>query len=301
MLKRVLAIALITLSTGCASGKSNEALDVSAVVASFDPYVGVPQRFIVGLISGDGKNLAYGDVELSFRELDASGDAPTINAEFLPVEGEAKRSEEPRLVNPSEALGTYGGEVTFDSSGNWEVRVTGETKEGELDASAQFVVSESPRILAPGEQAPRTVQPLAPAAGVDPKSIDSRATNGEMPDPELHNITIADAIASGKPTMVVVTTPMYCTSRFCGPITDNVAELAEKYSDQMNFVHLEVWQDYANNVPNPAALEWITPRNGGDPQEPWVFVINGSGVITQRFDNAATVNELQRAAEEALG
>jgi hypothetical protein len=33
---------------------------------------------------------------------------------------------------------------------------------------------------------------------------------------------VADAIAAGRPVMVVGSTPVFCVSRFCGPITDAV-------------------------------------------------------------------------------
>jgi len=41
----------------------------------------------------------------------------------------------------------------------------------------------------------------------------------------LHNISIAAATAAGRPA-VVVSTPTFCVSRWCGPITDSVNELA---------------------------------------------------------------------------
>jgi len=44
--------------------------------------------------------------------------------------------------------------------------------------------------------------------------------------------------------MVVVSTPTYCQSRFCGPITDSVSALAQRYGDRMAFVHLEVWKNF---------------------------------------------------------
>jgi hypothetical protein len=60
--------------------------------------------------------------------------------------------------------------------------------------------------------------------------IDSRArTQAEIPDPELHQTTIAQAIADRRPLVVVFSTPVYCVSQFCGPIADLIAELAPRY------------------------------------------------------------------------
>lgn len=94
---------------------------------------------------------------------------------------------------------------------------------------------------------------------VGPKAIDSRsAAHGSVPDLELHATTVAAVIAAAKPVMVVVSTPVYCISRFCGPITDSVQRLARRYRDRMAFVHAEVW----NGAPAPRkinreAAEWI--------------------------------------------
>ncbi len=99
--------------------------------------------------------------------------------------------------------------------------------------------------------------------------------------------------------MVVVSTPVYCVSRFCGPITDTVQELAQEYGEQMDFVHLEVWADFENRVVSPSAAEWIL-RGNGDGNEPWVFVVDADGVITHRFDNVANQTVLDAAIQEVL-
>lgn len=64
------------------------------------------------------------------------------------------------------------------------------------------------------------------------------------------------------------TREQYCVSRFCGPITDTVQELAQEYGDRMDFVHLEVLKDFEANTLNKAAVEWIWPDRQGHPAEP---------------------------------
>ena len=56
-------------------------------------------------------------------------------------------------------------------------------------------------------------------------------------------------------------------SRFCGPVTDMVQELAARYGDRAVFIHVEIWKDYQEQVLNEAAAEWLqTPS--GDLTEP---------------------------------
>lgn len=128
-----------------------------------------------------------------------------------------------------------------------------------------------------------------PAVG--PASIDSRATStGQVPDPVLHDTTVADAVAAGRPTVVVISTPVYCVSRFCGPITETVEALAERYGDRAEFIHLEVWKDFDTQTINDAA-EWILTDDGGN--EPWTFLVDPDGTIAARWDNVVDVADLE--------
>lgn len=282
-----------------------------AQVASYDLVADRDQRVIVGLQSDKAAKLvSFGTVELAFGYLgtseapeDPAVAGPVVTARFMPVPGQrVTAGEGPRFVDPSEGIGVYGAEnVRFDRAGSWQVTATavigGETER----ATGAFSVRETGQVPAPGEQAPRTQNLLPGAPGVPPKAIDSRAEpDGVVPDPELHDRTVADAVASGKPTMVVISTPVYCESRFCGPVTDSVQALAREYRGRMSFVHLEVWRDFDNSQINKAAAEWIYRPGAQDAQEPWVFVVGGDGIITERFDNVASDEELADAVARAL-
>ena len=167
--------------------------------------------------------------------------------------------------------------------------------------TAAFQVEPEHRIVTAGDPAPRTVNLLPGDPDAPVKAIDSRAEeDGSVPDPELHELTVADAIATGRPTMVVVSTPVFCVSRFCGPITDSVQALAAQYGEQASFVHIEVWRDFEGNVLNRGAGEWIYPDQEADPSEPWVFLIDGEGTVVQRWDNVANADDLEQALQGAL-
>jgi hypothetical protein len=159
-------------------------------------------------------------------------------------------------------------------------------------------MSQSPGTPHPG---PRTPDLLPGDPDAPPDAVDSRAEDdGTVPDPELHEKTVAAAIDAGRPVMAVISTPVCCVSRFCGPITDTVQELAQEYGDRMDFVHLEVFRDFEANTLNKAAVEWISPDRLGKPAEPWVGLVDAGGTVIERWDNVASERSLTEAVQAVV-
>lgn len=287
---------------------SEAAAPYGAQVASYDLAAEGPQRFLVGLIGTDGGTLVGGEVALDFTYFGAdaskTGSAaadPAIKdvvAAFVPVAGGLAPpvGEGPRLRAGDEGVGVFEATgVRFDDPGFWGVTVHATVDGVDAELEAAFEVQPEHQIVNAGDPAPRTVNLLPGTTEAPPKAVDSRAEDdGTVPDPDLHRLTVADATATGKPTLVVVSTPVFCVSRFCGPITDSVQALAVEFGDRANFVHIEVWKDFEGNVLNRGAAEWIYPDESVDPFEPWVFLIDGTGTVVQRWDNVA--NQVALAA-----
>lgn len=284
-----------------------------AQVASYDLAADGPQRFLVGLIAEDGGTIVGGDVTLDFTyfgsdgtntESDASPTVEGVQAEFVPVAAglAPPDGEGPRLRKGDEGVGVYEATgVIFDEPGFWGVTVHAIIDGADTDLDAAFEVRSEHQVVNAGDPAPRTVNLLPGTTDAAPKAVDSRAEDdGTVPDPELHQLTVADAIATGKPTLLVVSTPVFCVSRFCGPITDSGQALAADFGEEANFVHIEVWKDFENNALNRAAAEWIYPDESVDAAEPWVFLIDGSGTVVQRWDNVANEAAVSAALSALL-
>ncbi len=312
-----LVVALLLTLSGCGADASIAPTNsLVAAVANFDLSPDRAERFMVGLYTSDRGEVALGSIELSFSylgRLDPSRPGPSEPATappasvatFLPIPASEPPpdGESPTISPPPGVRGVYSTEpIRFETPGFWEVRVKAKVDGTDLVAEAAFEVFETSLVPGPGDDAPRTVQPLLGDPDVEPKSIDSRlAIDPEPADPILHRRTIADALDAGKPTMVVVSTPVFCVSRFCGPITEAVRLLALRYEDEVEFVHLEVWADFETDELNPWAVEWIAPKGRSEAAEPWVFLIDADGTITNRWDNVASTGELETAIELILG
>lgn len=315
---------VVTLSAACSSDDGDASSDVvglegfevpadgqlGAQIASYELVSGRIERFMVGLVADEGDLVGFGAVGLDFAYIgtreDAVEEAPvsmsTLGIYRLVAGQDEPRDERgPRHISPSEGLGVYRAELTFDRAGFWAVQVTAEVDGDEMSTQAVFEVLAEPINPFPGEPAPRTVNRLAGDATVPATAIDSRAAaDGSIPDPSLHDTTIESAVAARRPVMVVVSTPTFCISRFCGPITDSVAALDAEYGDQMDFVHIEVWNDFENSAINREAAEWIY-QEGADPREPWVFLIDADGAIADRWGNVVTDSDLADAVDLVVG
>lgn len=284
-----------------------------AAVASYEVVAGKTSRLIVGLFTPDQEVISFGSVDFELAYLGPMGKpqpekpfGETIKADFYPLAGQGDLEDpgKPTIVPRSKGAGVYQAkELVLPDAGVWKVTVTAKVDGKESQSTANFEVVPEPLVPFPGEPAPRTQNHVAGAPGVPAKAIDSRAEEGQpIPAPTLHDTVIADAIAAGRPLMVVVSTPVYCVSKFCGPITDSVEKLSLEYGDKMDFVHLEVWRDFDAKPQqiNKAATEWIFKEGSQDATEPWVFVVGRDGIITDRWDNVASDQDLEAAIQRTI-
>lgn len=277
---------------------------LSAIAASYDLAVGPPARFTVGLVNPEKGPVGFGTVDLQFfflGEGQSGGEAqpgPTAEASYLALPGSdpAPEGADQPVYLETNQRGVYAADVAFDKAGFWGVAVTADL-DGPKRATASFKVLDAHAVPAPGDDAIPSDNLTVDTPGAPPVAIDSRAgEDEEVPDPELHRTTVKQAMADGRPVLLVISTPTYCVSLFCGPITEMVADLARDYTDRASFIHIEVWKDFENQQLNEAAKEWIA--RGEDVNEPWVFLIGADGKITARWDNVATPGEIEPLLQE---
>ena len=271
-------------------------------VASYDVSLGGDQRIILGLLLPDQRLVSFGEVDVEFFYLGTKAGkgkaqpGPTGTARFLSIPGEhhdESGSDRPTAGPASRGRGVYAIETKFDRAGFWSAQVTADvSNEGKLTGNSVFEVVEESAIPAVGQPALKTDNLTIDSKDAPLGAIDSRAVStGKVPDEELHQLTIAESIGRGEPAVVVFATPVYCVSRFCGPITDMIQDLARRYDKQANFIHVEIWRNFEKQVVNKGAADWLF--HGGDLTEPWVFFIDSKGIVRARWDNVATEEEIE--------
>ena len=120
----------------------------------------------------------------------------------------------------------------------------------------------------------------------DPRGVEVVCTRQPEPCP-FHEVTLNEALASGRPVVYVVGTPAHCQTGVCGPVLEQMIELANELGDDVVFVHADVYADRAATKVAPAvAAARLT-------FEPTVFVTDANGIVVDRLDAVWSVDELR--------
>lgn len=136
-----------------------------------------------------------------------------------------------------------------------------------------------------------TAFPVVPTPTVeDPGPLEELCTR--EPDCSLHARSLDDVLAEGRPVVLVVASPQYCQTAVCGPVLDVALAASEEFPD-VAWIHAEVFVD-AGNTPAPITTDL------GLPSEPWTFLVDGDGVLVDRFDGPLVPSLLRASVEEHL-
>lgn len=156
---------------------------------------------------------------------------------------------------------------------------------------ADFVVEVQPDSKSPA------VGALAPASENRTLATEpdiSLLTSANDPDPALYQMTVAEAIATGRPTVVGFLTPAFCQTKWCAPVLDSLEATRAETGDAVNYIHIEVYDDFQKMTVVKEMGEW------GLETEPWVFVLDGEGRVVARFSGPLSPAELLASLQPLL-
>ena len=278
------AVALLVAACGTGSESTSAAptatpggLQAEIVASELLPGL---QRFPVGIFDS---NTPVSDATVHVRAISVAGNT-------LRLKGE---SDAPFRGAGLEGRGLYVAQLRFDTAGTWVAEITAQRPNGTQKVlRLPFKVTDKPMVPAPGQPAPQSHNPTVRNVP-DVSYIDS----GQPPD-DMHQLSIADAIAQHRPTLVVFATPAFCVSQTCGPQVHAVQQLEPRYRNRLTFIHVEVYQDFK---PDPSKRRLTDTFVAWQFQtEPWVFLIDSKGTIRNRFEATADTDELSAAIDQLL-
>ena len=229
----------------------------------------------------------------------------TVTSTFIPVEIPDPALERLEIQTsatfmrwPVGSGGVYVTKVEFPESGKWRMVVEIPNETGIRNFGlAEFVVnlkSSSPSIGA--------AVPLSNNKTLGDAYELSELTTSSIPDPELYELTINQAISTGKPTLIVFASPAFCTSGTCGPQVQIISEIKSNFRGLVNFIHVEVY-DNPDQIDGDLSKAEISPlmQEWGLFTEPFTFLIDSNGFVHSKFEGFVTTVELEESLDLILG
>ena len=198
---------------------------------------------------------------------------------------------------PYVTRGIYTSRLNFDKSGRWGIEARFQDDDGAArNVELYFEVADATSAPALGDPAVRSQSKTM----TDVERL-TQISTGTSQDPDLYQLTIAEAAESGLPTVIVMASPAFCTNAVCGPQVEVLQRLKDEFKDQANFIHVdfydnpeEIQGDLDRAALSPTVLEWNLPSTE------WSFVVDRDGIVTGRFESFAPLEELRIALKEVL-
>jgi hypothetical protein len=193
-------------------------------------------------------------------------------------------------------VGFYIAYPTLDKAGNWGVEI-----QSQLSGQATPSTSRLRLEVKPKSAGPNVGDPAIAAKTLTVKDTPDagRLSSGKEVNPAMYQVSLDDALKSGKPTALLFATPGFCATATCGPSLQVMEGLQKTYGDKMNFIHVEVYkypfgESAAKGDLSAPLVAW------GLRSEPWLYLIDSKGTIVARFEGGITKEELGPALEKLI-
>lgn len=274
----LLILLILLLLTACGGAEPETEIaapsPLQIMFASDDYHVGTPR---ITLVMFDGAKPATGLQDVTVTLFDISDE--TAVAVWSGEAAEYADAPVPYwTIHPE-----------IPTAGSWGLEINAVTADGTPDSYQRSIAVED--------------TPRSPAIGSVPPASENRTTatyevealtSGNEPNPDLYDQTVAEALQSGKPSVITFATPAFCATQVCAPVVNTVESVYADIGDAANFIHLEIYDDFQELTNTPEVGEW------GLTSEPWTFVLNAEGEVTARLGGPISVAEILEELEPLL-
>ncbi len=293
----LLALLLAALLAGCGQPTAGSDTDAVQPMFAFTEAVVGPNRMAIGLVRNQTPlNDPQAKVHLRLFGPDNTSGTPNVEADAT-------------YYGQGLPVGFYVAYPNLDKPGEWRVEI-----QAQAGGQASPSISRQRLEVKAASDVPNVGQQAVAVKTLTTKDVPDLAqlSSGKEIDPAMYQISLDQALDSGKPTAVLFATPGFCRTATCGPSLNVLQALRPKYGDWINFIHVEVYRYpfpqsvQAQQQAAEAAVKQgrlMTPeeaRTGfsdamaawGLASEPWLYLIDAKGVIAARYEGGITEQEL---------
>ena len=190
--------------------------------------------------------------------------------------------------------GVYVARINVDQATNWNVLAVGTPNGLSKEAWAGAAYPSVTHVAGPGPGGKAISVPTPTVS--DHRGVNPYCTR--TPPCAMHQLSLDKALANGKPTVFVIGTPRFCTSRVCGPVVDVLQTVMGGFAGRVNFVHAEV---YLNDTDAPAKqILAPAPKAWSLENEPVVYWIKPDNTIIERIVGPTDIPEVRDLTQSLL-
>ena len=185
--------------------------------------------------------------------------------------------------------------LSISAPGAWRISVEA-TSDGVTLAGWAPLTALDPGATAPiGGPAPAAHTPTLADVGGNPKAV----TTDPAPDLRLSQTSTSDALAAGRPFVLVIDSTKFRVSPVCGRAIIMARNLLDRWRD-VAFIPLEPYRyDVVTDTPvlegsleqptltDPAAAWGIGGSPWGPKSMPWIFVVDGHGIVRAKYQGVS--------------
>jgi hypothetical protein len=201
----------------------------------------------------------------------------------------APRYRSQQNSGPGGTKAIYAAHVPIPHAGTFTVLALTRTAAGLVGSPGEIAVAPSSPIPDVGQRPPEIATDTPASVRGNPALLTTR-----RPPEQMHSLSLRQVLGR-RPVALLFSTPQFCVSRVCGPVTDVTVQLQHQFANRITFIHQEV---YAGNQPSKGFRPQMKAFHLTT--EPWLFVINRRGIIVARLEGAFGANEVTQALKAAL-
>jgi hypothetical protein len=192
-------------------------------------------------------------------------------------------------AGPGGIQAIYAANLPIPHKGTFTVLSLTRTAKGLIGAPGEIAVAASSPIPDVGQKPPAVATDTASSVHGKTSLLTTR-----LPAETMQSAPFSQVLGK-RPVALLFSTPQFCISRVCGPVTDIVVQLQHQFGNRITFIHQEVYADNQPKLGLRPQLKAFHLRT-----EPWLFIVNRRGVITSRLEGAFGRDEVTTALRAAL-
>ena len=294
--RRAFAVSAVSLVAGCSKSSSSVPDLVALYSTNRVIAAGVAQQRLPFAVVEEFTNYISDNSELAVNVKSGGKiiDQLTVKAHIVDHDHVGISETEPH--EHSEIGRYFPLRVNFESPGIYDLEVTFPNGVASIPVQA-FSEAEVSGII-PGDSFPILETPIDGSGEATENPLDVDKICSRVENCGLHSKSASQLIGK-KPVAILVATPAFCSTAYCGPVLETMLALKDEFTN-VEMIHLEVYanaEEVGGDYSNPNIKFAQHMKTLDLEYEPALYLVGSNGILADRLDNIVDQNEFRAALQ----